>query len=126
MGYYFHHKRAPIKEIFRLFLKSSLQFQAFKNSYPTKKRKNMTKFEKFGKKKFWFRKKKVSAPIPIPKLDLGFGPHYGLYSCLLLKIIDLFPHERMLSPPISLSSIQLAIIDSFFFFQDKKNQSDDN
>ena len=47
-------------------------------------------------------------------------PYYGLYSCLLLKIIDLFPHERMLSPPISLSSIQLAIIDSFFFFQDKK------
>ena len=59
------------------------------------------------------------AQIPIPISH--FPPRdFSIMTLLLLKIIDLFPHERMLSPPISLSSIQLAFIDFFFSFKIEK------
>ena len=81
MGYFSHYKRDPktrfaakYQRFFSLFLKIFVQFQAFKNLYNPKKQENMRKYEKtLGKKEFRFRKKRVSAPIPIPKLDLGFG-----------------------------------------------------
>ena len=65
MGYFSHHKRAPktklaakYQRFISLFLKIIVQLQAFKNLYNPKKQENMRKFEKFEKKKFWFRKKK--------------------------------------------------------------------
>ena len=64
---------------FSSFLKICVQFQVFKNLFFLKKQINMIKFEKNWKKiknKNLFRIKKVLAPIPIPKLDLGFSSWY--------------------------------------------------
>ena len=85
MGYFFHHKRAPktkFSKKYYLFLKTWVDFQAYKNLYPSKKWENMRKnIKNLKKKNISVSEKKVSAPIRIPKLDLGFGSRYQNLVC---------------------------------------------
>ena len=57
-------------------MKICVQFQAFKTFIPLRSRKTWENLKNFWKKEFWFLEKKKLAPIPIPKLDLGFGSWY--------------------------------------------------
>ena len=67
----YHKICCQIFKILKLFLKIFVQFQAFRNLYPSKKQKTLEN-SKIFETKFCFWKKK-SAPISMPKLDLSFG-----------------------------------------------------
>ena len=68
----------------------------------------MRKFEKVKKKSFSFEKK-VSALIPIPKLDLGFGSQY-------LKLVSVAHYKEGQYSFSILSKFLLKIPFSFYFF----------
>ena len=78
MGF-FHHKEPLKPNLLPYISKNYIIFEdlclisSFKNLYPLQKQENIRKLEIFEKKKVSVSEKKVSAPIPIPKLDLGFG-----------------------------------------------------
>ena len=61
----------PNLKYFEIILKIWVYFQAFKNSYPQER---SWKHEKNLKLKVLVSENKISAPIPIPKLDLGLVP----------------------------------------------------
>ena len=88
-----------------LLLKICVQFQAFKNLYPTKKEENIGRFEKIEKKCFGFWKKKfwlqyryqnwtlVRFPIPKPGFSRTLTRYFQKYQLQYLNQLLLFPTQ---------------------------------